>query len=70
MVITMESEWCKGCGLCIRSCPKGAIQKSGKFNGSGYETVSVHPELCVYCGSCYTVCPDAVFEIRLGGAEA
>lgn len=54
---------CKGCGLCISVCPKGAIAFGEHVNDKGYTTVRVDETLCVQCGACYRICPDYVFEI-------
>ena len=62
-VIT-DFERCKSCGICVFSCPKGAVAKSGGFNREGYEYVTVDAEKCICCGVCYTVCPDGVFIIE------
>jgi pyruvate formate lyase activating enzyme len=41
---------CKGSGECVKSCPKGAISKSGQY-------VSVNRKLCDLCGKCARACP-------------
>ncbi len=61
--VTLHTQRCKGCYLCIRECPKKAIKKSGTNNKKGYEVIEVDEQLCVACGTCYVVCPDYVFEI-------
>ncbi len=54
---------CKECGLCMKYCPKGALELSDILNEGGYRTIKVVEEKCIGCGICYTVCPDAVFSI-------
>ena len=59
--LTIQKELCKGCGICVATCPKKAIEFSGTSNRSSYEYVRVDEATCVMCGSCYKVCPDGVF---------
>jgi 2-oxoglutarate ferredoxin oxidoreductase subunit delta len=68
-LVNINSELCKGCEMCIYTCPSGNLSLSQDFNRKGY-----HPVLfsfngsrgpCSACGLCYWVCPDfAVAEIK------
>ena len=64
MNLIIHKERCKGCGYCIKNCPKKALDVSGEFNLKGYQIVSVDDNNCTQCGICYKVCPDYVFEIE------
>jgi NADH-quinone oxidoreductase subunit F len=49
-------ELCKGCGLCIKPCPSGAV------TGRKKEVHKISYDLCIKCGKCYEAC-------RLGAIE-
>lgn len=57
--ITINTLWCKGCGICADFCPK-KVFKHGRL-GSKPEVVSI--ESCIGCGLCELRCPD--FAITL-----
>jgi len=62
--ITIDRELCKGCLLCLRSCPVKVLEEDTELNSSGSHPSKVaNPEKCIACGNCYEVCPDVCIEI-------
>lgn len=65
-MVTINEERCKGCGLCVRACPKKIVQLSKtKLNSKGYHPAEVTDMgACTACASCARTCPDAVITIE------
>ena len=64
--LTFRTDRCKGCGLCVSTCPKGllAIAKD-KINQKGHHPAEItDPEKCVGCASCAIMCPDCIIEVE------
>ncbi len=62
--IVVDTEKCKGCGVCIANCPNDTIALSHEVNSKGYNfLVMAKPENCTGCTNCATVCPDAVITV-------
>lgn len=64
--VTIIDERCKGCGLCVRACPKKIMQLSkSKLNSKGYHPAEVvDPEACIACAACARTCPDVVISVE------
>ncbi|MCD6550781.1 ferredoxin family protein [Thermotoga sp.] len=61
--IEIDSERCKGCGLCVNVCPVKAITFSKKYNTKGYHFAEYRGEGCIACGFCYLSCPDVCITV-------
>ena len=53
---------CRDCGLCVESCPRGAITRKA-LPGGGFILTS-DPEKCIGCGICEGVCPCGIWHLR------
>ena len=62
--IVVDSERCKGCGVCVASCPCEVLALSSEVNGKGYPVVwMARPDACTGCASCAVICPDSVIAV-------
>ena len=62
--IVVDSEKCKGCGVCVVNCPTKTIALAREVNGKGYNFAHMaNPESCTGCSNCATVCPDTVITV-------
>ena len=54
--VTINRQWCKGCGICVAFCPKAALilenDKSVPVSGR-----------CIACGMCELYCPDLAVSV-------
>lgn len=64
--LTINEVLCKGCGLCVRACPKNLLELSKtKINAKGYHPAEITDmAACVGCASCAKTCPDVVIRIE------
>jgi len=60
--VTIATERCKGCDLCIPACPPRVLEISKATNALGYHFPLLH-DGCTGCSACADVCPDFVFEV-------
>ena len=67
--IRIDSDRCKGCGLCIMACPRGCIEISNTFNQTGYFPAEFNAEDCSGCTMCALMCPEAVIEVQRDGTR-
>jgi 2-oxoglutarate ferredoxin oxidoreductase subunit delta len=60
----IDRERCKGCLLCVRTCPMKVLAADDTPNSWGYYPAkAVQPEKCIACGGCFQVCPDVAITI-------
>lgn len=55
---------CKGCELCVPSCPVKIIVMAERINRHGYHPAKITDQSkCIGCGYCYIMCPEPAIEI-------
>lgn len=70
--VEIGADRCKGCGLCVESCPTGSIEMAPSFNRLGYHpAVFLEGTGCTGCGLCFYACPepDAIVVFKEGPAS-
>ena len=67
--VTIATERCKGCELCIPACPPRVLEMSQARNALGVPYPELRPG-CTGCGACLLVCPDFCFEVYRFDAPA
>ena len=69
--IHLAKERCKGCGFCIKFCPKNVLAESDEVNQKGYHLVdTVNASECVACGLCEMICPDFAITVTIDDEKA
>ena len=61
MMVNINRQWCKGCGICVAFCPKKALSLDDEGKACH------NPELCVECGMCEQYCPDLAVTVEKTG---
>ncbi len=56
--LRLDSEECKGCGLCVEACPPKVLVLARYLNRYGYHPVTYTGEGCTACGICFFACPE------------
>ncbi len=54
----IDKDKCRGCTLCAKKCPAGAIE------GSLKNPHVIHSDKCIKCNQCYTVCKFGAVKFR------
>jgi len=62
--IVIDTQFCKGCRLCIVNCPREAIRVATQLNAKGYAYAELdETKECTGCGTCALMCPEAAIEV-------
>ncbi len=62
--VIVDADRCKGCAVCVVSCPFDVLVLSKEVNGKGYRFSSkANPDACTGCANCAIVCPDSCITV-------
>jgi NADH:ubiquinone oxidoreductase subunit F (NADH-binding)/(2Fe-2S) ferredoxin/NAD-dependent dihydropyrimidine dehydrogenase PreA subunit len=53
----IDQNKCEACGLCLKNCPVGAVNKSPD------KVYTIIQEKCIKCGACFTICPEKFMAV-------
>ena len=64
--IIVDENLCKGCELCVDSCPRKIIRLSpDRINLKGYHPAELtDAEKCTGCKACALMCPDVAIKVE------
>lgn len=67
--VVVNIEECKGCGLCVDSCPPKCLHLAHELSPYGVHPAEYLGEGCTACGICFYCCPEpgaiAVYKLRV-----
>jgi NAD-dependent dihydropyrimidine dehydrogenase PreA subunit len=56
--VVVNTEECKGCGLCVEACAIKVLALSEGLNRYGYHPAEYAGHGCNGCGLCFYACPE------------
>ncbi len=69
-VIVVDTQRCKGCGVCVTACPLNVLNMSTDVNDKGYTfAIMADPDKCTGCASCGIICPDSCIKVYRAKVE-
>ena len=58
-IVSIKTEWCKGCGICAHFCPTKTLVMRD------FKVAAESPEKCNGCMMCELRCPDFAIEAEV-----
>ncbi|MGQ9493714.1 MAG: 4Fe-4S dicluster domain-containing protein [Anaerolineae bacterium] len=64
-MITVNTDWCKGCYICVEACPRHVLEVDQDVFVRGLHPVVVaRPDDCTACLQCELLCPDLAIMVE------
>jgi NAD-dependent dihydropyrimidine dehydrogenase PreA subunit len=69
-IVEINTDECKGCGLCVEACIPKVLHLASWLNRYGYHPAGYAGHGCSGCGLCFVVCPEpgALRVLKLAAA--
>lgn len=68
--LRIDTERCKGCGLCVHVCTRGVLRMASRLNAKGFHYPEINSKAeCTACLQCAILCPDLGIELERRGDE-
>jgi 2-oxoglutarate ferredoxin oxidoreductase subunit delta len=62
--VVIDTDRCKGCNLCVVTCPADVLALGKQVNAKGYNYAqAVQTDSCIGCANCGQVCPDGCITV-------
>ncbi|HXY11018.1 MAG TPA: 4Fe-4S dicluster domain-containing protein [Terriglobales bacterium] len=70
--VIIDANECKGCGLCVESCPPKCLELAHGLSAYGVHPAQYTGVGCTGCGICFYCCPEpgAITVYRLARPKA
>ena len=70
--VMIDVEECKGCGLCVESCPPKCLELMSELSSYGVHPARYTGKGCTGCGICFYCCPEpgAIAVFRLASTRS
>ncbi len=63
--ILINTNYCKGCGICVEICPVKVFKLSEEVNEKGYHIANpINHDKCIKCHLCELYCPDQAIYVE------
>ena len=72
-VLSLDHNYCVGCGICVSICPEEALMLSPAVMHDGRlvkkSLLDIDTAKCTFCGECVVLCPTNAIKTQINGAE-